>query len=126
MPGFHAFHGLRLAQEGPAELVVLFERALDLVAELELAHHGVVGAGVFVRHGHGDAFRVAVWIPEADDVEPGVERGNEGEAEDDHPGGRIDDESLEVAPQNEPYVAHDSSFASFRLGCVYFSEIRYT
>ena len=78
----------------------------DLVAQIHLAQQRAVRALVFVGHRHADAGGVAVRVPESGDVEPCVERGDEGEAEDDDPRRRHAQQTLEVALENEPYVAH--------------------
>ena len=61
-----------VAHELPAELVVALQRAFDLIAEIDFAKQRVVCAFVHVGHGHFDAVRVAIGIPEPVDVEPCV------------------------------------------------------
>ena len=78
----------------PAKLVVVFQRVFDLVAEVHFAEQGVVGAFVDVGHGNFDALGIAIRIPESVDVEPCVQRRNDGYTDHDDPGGRYGDESL--------------------------------
>ena len=104
--GFDLAHCFGLGNEGPAELVVVFKLVDDLAAKILFADQGVVGAGVVVGHGDGDAVGVAVWIPEADDVVPGIQRRNEHHAEHDHPGCRHCEQAREVALENLQDVAH--------------------
>ena len=58
-------HGLGFGDEGPAELVVASHLLDDLIAEVLLADERVVGAVVIVGDGDGDAFGIAVRVPEA-------------------------------------------------------------
>ena len=68
----HRFHCVGFAHELPAELVVALQRAFDLITEIDFAKQRVVCAFVHVGHGHFDAVRVAIGIPEPVDVEPCV------------------------------------------------------
>ena len=104
--GLYRFHRFGLAHEFPAKLVVVFQRVFDLVAEVHFAEQGVVGAFVDVGHGNFDALGIAIRIPESVDVEPCVQRRNDGYTDHDDPGGRYGDESFEVTTQNLQYVAH--------------------
>ena len=104
--GLYRFHRFGLAHEFPAKLVVVFQRVFDLVAEVHFAEQGVVGALVDVGHGNFDALGIAIRIPESVDVEPCVQRRNDGYADHDDPSGRYGDESFEVTTQNLQYVAH--------------------
>ena len=59
-----------------------------MIAEVLLADERVVGAVVIVGDGDGDAFGIAVRVPEADDVVPRIQWRDKHHAEQDHPCGR--------------------------------------
>ena len=106
LAGFHLVHGLGFGDEGPAELVVASHLLDDLIAEVLLADERVVGAVVIVGDGDGDAFGIAVRVPEADDVVPRIQWRDEHHAEQDHPCGRHLEQAQEVASEDLEDIAH--------------------
>ena len=83
--------------EGPAQLIVLFELVDHFIACVELAHQVILGALVVVGDGDLDALGVSIRIPVGNDVVPGVQRGNDAHAQGNHQGDGVHEQSLDVA-----------------------------
>ena len=104
--GLDALLGLVLVHEGPAQLRVLLQLVVDHVAGVGVADTGDVGAGVVDGDGHGYGARVVVGVPVGQDVDPGVEGGDEAHAERDDDRDRVDGYSLEVAQEDAQGCLH--------------------
>ena len=65
-----------------------------------------VQPSVIVGDGDGDAFGIAVRVPEADDVVPRIQWRDEHHAEQDHPCGRHLEQAQEVASEDLEDIAH--------------------
>ena len=106
-PRLHFLHGFVVAHEIPLELRVLMQGIDNLVAEVHTAHQLVVAAGVLVHHADAHVARVVVRVPKADDVEPGVRRGQHDQDDDDDQGGRGLRQAKQIAPKHAQSIQHD-------------------
>gem|GEM_PF-3146750 len=102
----HAFQRLFLADEPPPQLVVFLELAHDLLAGVEIADQIVAGALVVVGHGDLKVAGGRIRIPVGENVEPRVQRRDDGHAERHHQSDRIAQNPDEITRENTPHRSH--------------------
>ena len=78
----------------------------DLVAQLQVAEQIVVRARIFIHDAHFQRAGVVVRIPETHHVEPGVQRRQNNEHENNDPACRGFRDSFQIAHKHAEYVVH--------------------
>lgn len=112
----HRIHRLVFVDELPAELRVLVQFRHDLVTGVDLTGLARAGTAIEVDHGHIDVAGVLIRVPEADDVEPGIQRWSDDDPDDDDPCLGHTQDAPRIAREHTPDVSHERFLVGLKSG----------
>ena len=99
-------HGVVIIGEFPIQLRIFVQLIHDLVAQLQIAKQVVVRALILIHDAHLQRTGIVVRIPETHHVEPGVQRRQNNEHENNDPACRGFRDSFQIAHKHAEYVVH--------------------